>query len=82
MRTTIDIDDEILAAVKDVAKREHLTAGQVVSRYMRQVFTGALVEVDRVSSNATDVTGFRPFTARGKLVTNDEIELLRDKEGI
>jgi hypothetical protein len=82
MRTTLDIDDEVLAAVKEVAKRERLTAGQVVSRYMRQVFTGALVEVNRVSSNATDVTGFRPFPARGKLVTNDEIDRLRDKEGI
>jgi predicted transcriptional regulator len=82
MRTTLDIDDEVLAAVKEVAKRERLTAGQVVSRYMRQVFTGTLVEVDRVSNNVTDVTGFRPFTARGKLVTNDEIDRLRDKKGI
>jgi len=85
MRTTLDIDDEVLAAVKEVAKRERSTAGQVVSRYMRQVFTGALVELDRidsVSSNSTDITGFRPFPAGGKLVTNDELNRVRDKEGI
>ncbi len=42
MRTTLDIDDEVLAAVKEVARRERLTAGQVVSRSVRQVFTGSL----------------------------------------
>ena len=47
MRITLDIDDEILVAVKEVAKREQLTAGQVVSRYMRQVVTSALVAADR-----------------------------------
>jgi hypothetical protein len=35
MRATLDIDDEVLAAVREVAKCECLTAGQVVSRYMR-----------------------------------------------
>ena len=31
MRTTLDIDDDLLAAAKELARRENVTAGQVVS---------------------------------------------------
>lgn len=85
MRTTLDIDDEVLAAVKEVARRERVTAGQVVSRCIRQVFTGSLAEIestDMERSKASDITGFHPFPARGKLVANDEVNRIREAEGV
>ena len=36
MRTTIDIDDEILSTVKEIARMQKQTAGDVVSRLLRE----------------------------------------------
>ena len=39
MRTTLDIDDDILAAAKDLAKAEGRTMGQVISELARRGLT-------------------------------------------
>ena len=39
MRTTLDIDDDILAAAKDLAKAEGRTMGQVISDLARRGLT-------------------------------------------
>lgn len=39
MRTTLDIDDDILAAAKDLAKVEGKTMGQVISDLARNALT-------------------------------------------
>jgi hypothetical protein len=39
MRTTLDIDDDILAAAKDIARAEGRTAGQVISQLVRKALT-------------------------------------------
>jgi hypothetical protein len=36
MRTTLTIDDDVLAAVKEIAAKEHKTAGAVISGLARQ----------------------------------------------
>jgi len=36
VRTTLDIDDDLLAAAKELARREGRTAGEVVSRLLRR----------------------------------------------
>lgn len=36
MRTTLAIDDDVLAAAKDLAARQHKSVGEVVSELMRQ----------------------------------------------
>jgi hypothetical protein len=36
MRTTLDIDDEILLTVKQIAQQQKTTAGSVVSRLLRE----------------------------------------------
>jgi hypothetical protein len=36
MRTTLDIEDDVLAAAKEMARRQHVSAGQVISRLSRQ----------------------------------------------
>lgn len=83
MRTTLDIDVDILDAAKELARREHVSAGQVVSRLLRSALTGQLGEAaaDAVPPRAP-VAGFRPFGAGGKIVTNDQVDALREREGI
>lgn len=83
MRTTLDIDDDILSAAKELARQEHLTAGQVVSRLLRSSLTGRPAGAPGMDNSRTmPAAGFRPFGSGCKIVTNDEINALRDQEGV
>ena len=80
MRTTLDIDDDLLAAVKELARRERSTAGQVVSRLLRHPLTGADAPTPAVGSRLVAVAGFLPFPARAGLVTtNEQVNALREQ---
>jgi hypothetical protein len=82
MRTTLDIDEDLLAAAKELARRERSTTGQVVSRLLRHSLTGASSAPAKASSRSRKVAGFRPFPAReGVVTTNDIVDALRDQEG-
>ena len=82
MRTTMDIDDDLLAAAKEIARREHSSAGQVVSRLLRGALTGAPSTANNREPVAVAAGGFRPFASRGTPVTNEDIDRLRDAEGV
>ncbi|HEY0930721.1 MAG TPA: hypothetical protein VGE27_12445 [Gemmatimonas sp.] len=75
MRTTLDIDEDVLEAAKERARREDKTAGQVVSELLRQALT-ARPRVSAVAE-APSVHGFRPFPAGKTVVTNALIDELR-----
>jgi hypothetical protein len=79
MRTTLDIDDDVLQAAKERAKREKKTAGEVVSALLRQALT-APVESTAVVREAPSLYGFRPFPANGRIVTNEMINKLREDD--
>jgi len=84
MRTTLDIEDDVLAAAKELARRQGISAGQVVSRLLRAAMSG---EVARGAAEdpgeLTAMAGFRPFSVQQQqLVTNEQIEQLRDQVGI
>ena len=40
MRTTLDIEDDVLAAAKELARRQRLSAGQLISRLLREAMSG------------------------------------------
>ena len=82
MRTTLDIDDDVLNAAKELARRENVSAGQIVSRMLRDVLTGKLGAQGHSTAPAAAVAGFRPFVARGQVVTNDTVNQLREDEGV
>ena len=84
MRTTIDIDDDLLAATKELARREGRTAGEVISRLLRRSLTGQDAQATGAPSvSARRVAGFEPFPARPGVVTTDaQVNALRDAEGI
>jgi len=84
MRTTIDIDDDLLEAAKELARRERSTAGQVISRLLRSSLTGAgATPTASEKGRRRTVVGFRPFPAReGVIASNDQVNALRDAEGI
>lgn len=84
MRTTLDIDDDLLAAAKELARREGISAGAVVSRILRRSLTGLdAAPAAARAVKAKPVAGFTPFAARpGVVVTNEQIDALREAEGI
>ena len=83
MRTPLDIDDDLWAAAKEMARRERSTAGAVVSRLLRRSLTGGGVAAAPTKSPRASVAGFQPFAARpGVVATNDQVNALRDAEGI
>ncbi len=79
MRTTISLDDDVLLAVKERARREKRTAGEVLSDLARQALTGRITtDVDRPDDN---FYGFAPLPHRGAAVSNDLIDRIREEEG-
>lgn len=75
MRTTLNVDDDVLLAVQERARRERRTAGQVLSELARQALTGPALDDGGQSHH-----GFVPFPHRGPVVTNTLIDALREDE--
>ena len=72
MRTTLDIDADVLAAAKELADRERSTAGKVLSRLARQALvSGADAPIHSFAAEPQSVYGFTPFPSQGCLVTNE-----------
>jgi hypothetical protein len=83
MRTTLDIEDDVLAAAREIARHERKSAGDIVSRLMRQALTKPpAVGAPSASTTGRPVGGFRAFVSRGVPVTNADIDRLRDVEGV
>jgi len=78
MRTTLDIDDDVLQAAKELARREKKTAGAVISELARRGL-GAQPERPKAREPRA-LYGFRPFPRRGGIVTNELIDKLREDD--
>jgi len=80
MRTTLDIDDDLLEAAREIARRERRSLGTVLSRLAREALARSTVPDDASAGPA--IGGFRPFPSRGGPVGNDLIDRLRDTDGV
>lgn len=78
MRTTIDIEDDVLTATKELARLQNVSAGYIVSKLVREALAGQ----QQAQTGGKPTAGFRPFPARGTLVSNEKINELRDLEGV
>jgi hypothetical protein len=76
MRTTLEIDDDVLEAAKSLARQSNRTAGAVLSELARRTLTSGPTKPTRRAG----VGGFVPFESRGGLVTNEQIDRLRDQD--
>ncbi|MBE0550337.1 MAG: hypothetical protein IH627_22285 [Rubrivivax sp.] len=84
MRTTIDIDADLLAAARALARREGRPTGEVVSRLLRRSLTGLdAPAAGVVPMPVRRVAGFEPFPALpGVVTTNDQVDAMRDGEAV
>lgn len=81
MRTTLDIEDDVLAAAKELARRGHTSAGRVISDLARRALTLPAPATGKAREPAA-LYGFRPFPSRGGVVSNEKVDRLRDEEGV
>ena len=78
MRTTLSIDDDVLLAVQERARRERRTAGQVLSALARSALVG---QPPQHSAAAAPRHGFVALPHRGPAVSNALVDRLREDEG-
>ncbi len=78
MRTTLDIDEDVLLAAKERARRERRSAGAVLSELARQALTGGPPPAEVAEPES--FYGFEPLPRRGAVVSNDLIDRLREEE--
>jgi hypothetical protein len=79
MRTTLDIDDDVLQVAKERARAEGKTAGQVVSELIRQALTQPKGRLDM--SRVQIVDGIPILPSRGGVVTHEQVQrLIADRE--
>ena len=81
MRTTLEIDDDVLHAAKELSRRGGTTAGRVISDLVRQALTQPAASTGNTAREPAAVYGFRPFPSRGGVVSNEKVDKLRDEEG-
>jgi hypothetical protein len=74
VRTTLDIDDDVLSAAKELAAARKTTAGQVISDLARQALTRPLPQPAKYRN------GFRILPKRGGVVTSELVERLAEEE--
>jgi len=77
VRTTLDIDEDVLLAVKERARRERRSAGAVLSDLARQ----AMTQQPPSRRLARKRHGFEPLPRRGPAVSNALIDRLLEEEG-
>lgn len=82
MRTTLDIDEDVLAAAKERARLEGKTTGRLVSELLRQVMTQRPPSAEGRVGEPPSHYGFRPFASRGALVSEELVARLRAQEGV
>ena len=76
MRTTLDLDDDVLQAARELAGRLGKTMGQVVSDLARNALNATPPQVNEAAA----IYGFRPFPKTGRIVTNAMIDKLREDD--
>ena len=73
MRTTLDLDDDLLMAVKEIARQRGVTMGKVLSDLIRQAMT-------RQDAGATrGVVPLFPVQPDAGIVTLELVNQLRDE---
>ena len=77
MRTTLDIEDDVLQAAKELAQREGGTAGQVISDLARR---GLNAPGKKRQSGLRG--GVPVLPSRGEIITLEHLQKIRDEEGL
>jgi hypothetical protein len=77
MRTTLDIEDDVLQAAKELAQRNGRTAGQVLSDLARRSLNAS------ANKKRSGLRGGVPvLPSRGELITLEHVQKIQDDEEV
>jgi hypothetical protein len=79
MRTTLDIEEDVLQAAKELAQREGSTAGHILSLLARR---GLTIPAQEPKKSPVIRGGVPLLQSRGEVVTLERVKKLMDQEGI
>jgi hypothetical protein len=80
MRTTLDIDDDVLAAAKELAKAQDSTAGEVISGLVRKALTlTGSIRGEAAPHGLLYEDGWYVLPSRGAVVTNELIDKIQEE---
>ena len=79
MRTTLEIEDDILQAAKELARVEKTTAGRIISKLARR---GLTAPDEKPKMKFTYRNGVPILPAHGDVITLEHVQKLMDEEGI
>ena len=80
MRTTLDIDKDVLIAVKERARKEKKSTGRIISNIVRESLSGLRPEEN--DRRFIEKNGFRMLAPRGEVITLEHVQRIIDEEGI
>ena len=80
MRTTLDIDDDVLRAAKELARAGKRSAGEVISELARQSLTRTAGPLDAAMLEVRD--GFVLLPSRGGVVTKELVDRLIEESDV
>lgn len=79
MRTTLEIEDDVLQAAKELAEIEGTTAGKIISKLVRRALTGP---PGKTTDRFVYRNGIPQRQSRGEIITLDHVQKIMDEEGI
>ena len=79
MRTTLDIDDDVLHAAKELARQEGSTAGPVISALARR---GLAAPTKKPKRSPALRGGVPLLPSRGEVVTLERVREIMDQESV
>jgi hypothetical protein len=80
MRTTLDIDDDVLQAAKELARAEKKTAGQILSELARKALGRAAGQPAGAATAKLAKEGdWYVLSSRGGIITNELIDKIQDE---
>lgn len=83
MRTTLDLEPDVLLQARQIAQMQRTSIGKTVSRLLRERF-----QAPQQTNAAADANGFvyrngfAVLPSRGEMVTAEHVQRLMDEEGI
>ncbi len=84
MRTTLAIDDDVIAYVRAHARRERISVGEALSRLARQGIQASQLPPPSLPPPSTvrPKSRFALLPARAEVITSEHVRRLMEQEGI
>jgi hypothetical protein len=79
MRTTLDIEDDVLQAAKELAGSDGSTAGRVISALARR---GLAAQNSNPEKSSRLRNGVPVIASRGEIITMEHVQKIMVEEGI